>query len=140
MTKYLKGIDFLVIGTLLILGVGLISFGILYDSYLYRFLKENRLAIKLYDKEIIRTIDKDNPREVFAALVIIQKYNTMLIQKKVTFHMIFIIGIIVCFLSIFYLLSSVLNSYAEEFHKIQQQQKEKEKEKKEKERKQQMGF
>ena len=140
MTKYLKGIDFLVIGTLLILGVGLIAFGILYDSYLYRFLKENRLAIRLYDTEIIKTIDKDNPREVFAALVIIQKYNTMLLQKKITFHMVFIIGIIVCFLSIFYLLSSVLNSYAEEFHKIQQQQKEKEKKEKEKERKKQVGF
>jgi len=140
MTKYLKTIDFFVIGILVIFGVGLIAFGILYDSHLYRFLKENRLAIKLYDKEIIKTINKENPREVFAALMIIQKHNNMILQKKITFHMIFIIGIIMCFFSIFYLLSSLLSSFSEEIDKIHKYHADKEREKKEKERKKSLGF
>ena len=65
MTKYLNAIDFIVISVLLLLGISLIAFSIAFDSHLYRYLKENRLAIKLYDKEILTTINKNNSREVF---------------------------------------------------------------------------
>ncbi|MBN1522231.1 MAG: hypothetical protein JW928_06830, partial [Candidatus Aureabacteria bacterium] len=138
--KYLKTLDFFVLGTLLVIGVGLMGFGIAYDSYLYRFLKDNRLAINLYDEEILKTINKDNPREVFAALVIVQKYNTMIIQKKLTFHIMFIIGLILCILSAFYLISAILSGISGEIERLHKYNRDKEREEKEKHRKQALGF
>lgn len=140
MTKYLNSIDILVISVLLLLGISLIAFGIAFDSHLYRYLKENRLAIKLYDEEILKTINKNNSREVFTALLIIQKHNVMLQNKKITFHMIFLIGIILCLLAAFYYLSAVNTAIGNEINKIHKYHKDKEKEEKEGKRKKGFGF
>ena len=131
MTKYLKAIDFIVISTLILFGIASIGFGIAYDSYLYKLSKDNRITLRLYDKEIIKTINKNSPREVFGALLIVHKYNAMMLKKKITFHMFFIIGLVLCFFSIFYFLSSLLNALTAEISSIKKYIKQIEDEKKE---------
>ncbi|MCK5708733.1 MAG: hypothetical protein KAI43_13880 [Candidatus Aureabacteria bacterium] len=119
MTKYLKSLDFIVIGTLVIFGVSLIAFGILYDSYLYKMFRENRTILNLYSKDMIQSINKEKPREIFAALIITEKYNNIMVQKKLTFYLVFLIGLILCLLAMFYLISTVLNSIINEMLRLE---------------------
>jgi hypothetical protein len=119
MTRYIKAMDFFVIITLLLLGIGLIGLGIAYDSFLFQSLKENKKAIGLYNQRFASAIDKTDPQQVFSALVIMQKYNTVIIQKDLTFHFLFIIGLCLSSFSIFYLLSTVINGLTEEMQMLQ---------------------
>ena len=126
MKKYLKLIDFFTIGVLLAIGISLIILGIAYDSYLYKIVKPNRTIIRLYNKELLKELNKDNPREIFAALIVNQKYNCMLLQKKYTFITLFLIGLILCIFSMFYAISIITDNLIKELEALKKHIRQKE--------------
>ena len=64
----------------------------------------------------------------------------MLQNKKITFHMIFFIGLILCLLAAFYYLSAVNSAIGNEISKIHKYHKDKEREEKDAQKKKGFGF